>query len=62
MTGRETDVLRLIAQGATTATAAQHLCLSRSTVRTHVEHMFNELGVRNRAALVARALQLGLLD
>ncbi len=62
LTPRETDVLRLIAQGETNAAVADYLGLSRSTVRTHIEHMFAKLETKNRAALVGRALQLGLLD
>ena len=61
LTARERDVLRLIAQGQTTASVAAHFGLSRSTVSTHIEHMFAKLGTRTRAGLVARALRLGLL-
>ncbi len=62
ITSREQDVLRLIAKGRTTAAAAAELGLSQSTIRSHIEHMFSKLGVKTRAALVAQALRLGLLD
>ena len=62
ITSREEDVLRLIAKGQTTAAVAEHLGLSQSTIRTHIEHMFTKLAVKTRAALVAQALRLGLLD
>jgi DNA-binding CsgD family transcriptional regulator len=62
LTVRERDVLRLIARGGTTASIAEKLALSGSTVRTHIEHMFSKLGVQTRAALVFRAVRLGFLD
>lgn len=62
LTARERDVLRLIARGGTTASIAEKLALSGSTVRTHIEHMFSKLGVQTRAALVFRAVRLGFLD
>jgi DNA-binding CsgD family transcriptional regulator len=51
----------LIAAGETSASAADVLGLSESTVRTHVEKMLTKLDVSNRAALVARGFRLGYL-
>jgi len=62
LTARERDVLRLIAEGGTSLSVAEQLSLSRSTVGSHIEHMFDKFDVRTRAGLVARALRLGLLD
>ena len=62
LTGRELEVLRLLADGKTTASLAAHLQLSESTVRTHVEHMRRKLGVHTRSALVAVGFRLGFLD
>ena len=62
LTARERDVLELLAIGDTTATVAQHLGVSESTVRTHVEKMRTKLGVSTRAALVANGFRLGYLD
>lgn len=61
LTPREREVLRLLAEGETTASAARHLELSRSTVRTHVEHMRAKLGARTRAELVSLAHRFGFL-
>ena len=61
LTTREIDVLELIADGATSAAAADALGLSESTVRTHVEKMLTKLDAGNRAALVARGFRLGYL-
>jgi DNA-binding CsgD family transcriptional regulator len=61
-TQREVDVLRLLAEGATTIEAAERLNLSAATVRTHVENMRNKLGVATRASLVALGFRLGVLD
>ncbi len=62
LTPRERDVLRLIADGQTTAEAADELGIKEATVRTYVEHMRHKLGVGTRAGVVARAFRLGLID
>jgi DNA-binding CsgD family transcriptional regulator len=62
ITRREGDVLRLIAEGATTTEVAEKLNLSAATVRTHVENMRNKLGATTRAGLVALGFRLGYLD
>ncbi len=62
LTPRELDVLGLVAAGQTTAGAAARLGLSVATVRTHVEHIRTKLGVATRAAMVAQAFRLGLLE
>ncbi len=62
LTAREREVLRLLAEGATTPSLAARLELSTSTVRTHVENMRMKLGVNTRAALVALGFRLGFLD
>lgn len=61
LTPREREVLRLLAEGKTTASVAARLELSESTVRTHVEHMRTKLGVKTRAGLVALGFRLGFL-
>lgn len=61
LTARELDVLRLLSEGRTSSEMAAALGLGEATVRTHVEHMRGKLGVTTRAALVARAFDLGLL-
>ncbi len=48
LTDREREVLALIARHFTTAEIAARLGLSKTTVRTHVEHILAKLGVRSR--------------
>lgn len=52
LTRREHEVLALIADGKTNPELAGHLCLSPPTVKTHVNHIFSKLGVRDRVGAV----------
>jgi DNA-binding CsgD family transcriptional regulator len=56
LTGREREVLLLVAQGKRNGEIARLLWLSPATVRTHLEHVFDKLSVKTRAAAVARVL------
>ncbi len=60
--GHQLDVLGLVAAGKTTAGIAAGLEMSAATVRTHVEHIRTKLGVATRAAMVAEAFRLGMLE
>ncbi len=62
LTPRELDVLGLVAAGETTAGIATRLDVTAATVRTHVEHIRAKLGTATRAAMVAQAFRLGLLE
>lgn len=62
LTGREFEVLRLVAAGATSAEAAADLGLTPDGVNYHLTRLTALLNARNRTALVARAYTLGLLD
>jgi DNA-binding CsgD family transcriptional regulator len=62
LTAREQEVLRLLADGETTHSAAEILCVRESTIRSHVEKMRTKLGVNTRAALVASGFRFGYLD
>jgi PAS domain S-box-containing protein len=62
LTPRELEVLQLAAQGCAGREIAEHLVLSRSTVRTHFEHIYRKYGVSDRAAAVAKALREGLIE
>ena len=53
LTARETHVLELVAEGLTNAEVAATLVISRTTVRTHLENVFDKLGVHTRTAAVA---------
>jgi DNA-binding CsgD family transcriptional regulator len=54
LTGREREVLFLVAQGKRNSEIARLLWVSPATVRTHLEHVFQKLEVKTRAAAVAR--------
>jgi DNA-binding CsgD family transcriptional regulator len=57
LTPRERQIINLVAAGATNATIARELAISPRTVQTHLDNLFNKLGVRKRAAAVARVLR-----
>jgi len=61
LTARETEVLRLVAQGYTSQQIADRLSISVNTVETHRAHIMGKLGLRGRAELVRYALARGLL-
>jgi DNA-binding NarL/FixJ family response regulator len=58
---REREILELIAKGLTNPEAAQALGLSRATVRTHLEHIYEKLEVTNRTEAVAEGIRRGLV-
>jgi DNA-binding CsgD family transcriptional regulator len=59
---REIEVLSLAAEGLSGPGIAEQLFLSPATVKTHFEHIYEKLGVGDRAAAVAQALRTGLID
>lgn len=61
LTGRELDVLRLVAEGQTYESIAARLVVSINTVRTHVKAIYGKLGANNRTAAIAAARKAGLL-
>jgi two-component system, NarL family, nitrate/nitrite response regulator NarL len=58
---REREILQLIAEGRTTPDIANQLYLSPATVKTHLQRIYQKLGVSDRAAAVAEAMRRGLL-
>lgn len=60
LTPRESEILRWAATGRTNASIAQLLGVGPATVKTHFEHIFVKLGVKNRAAAVAALRDLSL--
>ena len=62
LTGREAQVLRLIARGCTYAQAAEQLGMSANTVGTHIKNAYRKLDVHSAAAAVMRAVELRLLQ
>jgi DNA-binding CsgD family transcriptional regulator len=59
---RERMIVRLLAHGLGTHEIAGALAISPSTVKVHLNHVFTNLGVRGRRALVAYARRAGLLE
>ena len=60
LTGRETAVLNLLAKGRTNQQIAQELNIVEATVRTHVSHILDKLGVGNRVEAALHALRAGV--
>lgn len=60
LTGREREVLSLIAAGHSNAVIANTLCLSPKTVRNHISNVFAKLHVADRAEAIVRARDAGL--
>jgi DNA-binding NarL/FixJ family response regulator len=61
LSGRETEVLTLVARGDTNADIGRALFISEATVKTHLLRAFAKLGVSDRTAAVTRAIELGVL-
>jgi DNA-binding NarL/FixJ family response regulator len=61
LSARETDVLRLVAQGLSNRAIGERLFVGEATVKTHLLHAFTKLEVRDRTRAVTRAMELGLL-
>jgi two-component system, NarL family, nitrate/nitrite response regulator NarL len=59
---REREVLKLIAGGSSIPAMAKELFLAPSTVKTHVQRLYEKLGVNDRGAAVAEAMRRKLLD
>lgn len=59
---RELEVLRLAAEGRSGPEIARQLVVSPSTVKTHFEHIYEKLGVGDRAGAVAHALRAGMIE
>ena len=62
LSAREREVLNRIARGQTIPAIAGELFVAPSTVKTHVQRLYEKLGVSDRAAAVAEAMRQGLLS
>lgn len=61
LSGRELEVLQLLADGKSNREIAEELFISAQTVKTHIAHIFDKLGVSDRTEAVAAALRRGLV-
>jgi LuxR family transcriptional regulator, maltose regulon positive regulatory protein len=61
LSGREVEVLRLLAAGRTNREIADELYVSLHTVKKHATHIFDKLGATNRTEATSRARELGLI-
>jgi two-component system nitrate/nitrite response regulator NarL len=62
LTQREYEVLALATEGLSASQIGERLYLSSSTVKTHLAHLYDKLGVSDRAAAVAEAFRRGLIE
>ncbi len=62
LTERELEVFRLIARGLSNAEIGQELYISETTVKTHVTHILQKLGLRDRVQAVVLAYQAGFFE
>lgn len=62
LTLREREVLTLLARGLSTKEIAEELFISTSTVRNHLQNIFDKLGVHSRPEAIAYAYQNGLIN
>lgn len=62
LSARELEVLRLIAREDSNRAVARQLFISEATVKTHLAHIYEKLGVKQRTAAVVEALRRGLLS
>lgn len=62
LTAREIEILQLIAKGLSNSEAAGVLGLSKATIRTHLEHIYDKLDVTNRVEAVTEGLKKGIIE
>jgi DNA-binding NarL/FixJ family response regulator len=62
LSARETEVLRLLAEGLGVAAISRKLFVSESTAKSHISKIYEKLGAANRAQAIMIAMRAGLLD
>lgn len=61
LTGRETDVLKLLTRGRSNKEIASALCISEDTVKSHLKTLFTKLGVQDRTEAAISAFRHGIV-
>ena len=61
LTAREVEVLSLVSRGMSNGDIAKELFIGEATVKTHLLHVFDKLGVSDRTAAVTTAMRAGIL-
>lgn len=61
LTNRETEILKLVAQGMSNREIAEQLFVSKYTVESHIKHIYKKLSVTKRTKAVVTARSLGIL-
>lgn len=61
MTGRETEILRLMAGGYSNKEIARALDVAEGTIKNHVSNILSKMGVRDRTRAVLKAIEAGLI-
>ena len=61
LSSREVGVLQLMAKGASNKEIPTQLLIGESTVKTHIIHIFNKLGVKGRIEVVTEASRRGII-
>lgn len=62
LTAREHEVLQIIAKGLSNNETGEVLGISKATIRTHLEHIYQKLEVSNRVEAVAEGVRQGIID
>lgn len=62
LTDRESQILQLIAKGLSNSEAARVLAVSKATIRTHLEHIYQKLEVNNRVEAVTEGIRHGIIE
>ncbi|WP_042457023.1 response regulator transcription factor [Neobacillus dielmonensis] len=62
LTPREIEIIKLLAEGASTQMAAAKLYLSEYTVRDHISNIMKRLNAQNRTEVAVKAIRMGIID
>jgi DNA-binding CsgD family transcriptional regulator len=62
LSAREREVLQILAEGLSSAEAAERLGITPYTVRKHLTHSMEKLGVHSKLGIIIQAINLGLIE